>query len=214
MARTNPSVRGPSVEGKHNVSPFRCILLHIACSKSVPKRNDQQLDAKGVKEGDTTLGKVRIYPAVDGKRPEVTLHLNELDVELPKQALKPVNDYKFRFNSDVPKLRVFSEGDGGVEMQGIVEDSCILQPTRSKAYTNFQKSRNKIASIKTAVVKEMSYADERKQLNSKKRRIIHIKQERVSNKKMKKSNDSKVLTEKELRDAIFGEFVQLAAIGK
>ena len=148
---------------------------------------------------------MRIYPAVEGKRPEVTLHLNDLEVELPQNALKPVKDYKFRFNSDVPKLRIFSEGDGGVEMQGIVEDSCILQPTRSKEYTSFQKSRNRIASIKTAVVKEMSYADERKQVNSKKRRIIHIKQERVSNKRLKKATDSKVMSEKELREAIFGK---------
>mmetsp|Transcript_7502 Transcript_7502/g.9024 ORF Transcript_7502/g.9024 Transcript_7502/m.9024 type:complete len:274 (+) Transcript_7502:78-899(+) len=185
-----------------------------------------------VKEGDTLVGTIRVYSQQEGQPPRVSLHVNEEIVNKYKQQveaeaskvrdprkrqrkfIEPVKDYELGLVKEIPKTRIFSEGSGGVEMQGIISESFIAQPKLSKEYQSFAGSRSKSASTRTAVVKQLSWRDE-EALMHKKRRIIKIldpkKQQELKRQAALKAQAlpaNTVLTEDQLRNKIFELFAE------
>ena len=69
-------------------------------------------------------------------------------------------DFQFKISEGLSApMRVFSKGDGGVEMQGVVEHSFMMQPYQSSEYNQVIASRVKTAGTRTRVVREMDNWD-------------------------------------------------------
>mmetsp|Transcript_16479 Transcript_16479/g.20368 ORF Transcript_16479/g.20368 Transcript_16479/m.20368 type:complete len:276 (-) Transcript_16479:416-1243(-) len=187
-----------------------------------------------VKEGDTLVGTIRVYSQQEGQPPRVSLHVNDQVVQNYKQIceaevskekdprkrkakaryIQPVRDFELGLVDEVPKTRIFSEGSGGVEMQGIISEAFIAQPKFSKEYQNFAGNRTKSANTRTAVIQQLSWHDE-EALAHKKRRIIKIidpkrqqELERQATIKAKALPANTVLTEDQLRNKIFELFAE------
>mmetsp|Transcript_3939 Transcript_3939/g.8423 ORF Transcript_3939/g.8423 Transcript_3939/m.8423 type:complete len:256 (+) Transcript_3939:176-943(+) len=86
-----------------------------------------------VNDEDAQLGKLRIYHAQEGERPQITFHMTQGAVP-SKTALGTTTDFTLQFIDGKPNQRIFSKGDAGVDFQGVVEHSFLMQPLRSQAY--------------------------------------------------------------------------------
>ncbi|GBG28530.1 General transcription factor IIF subunit 2 [Hondaea fermentalgiana] len=125
-----------------------------------------------VDEEDAQLGKLRIYHAQEGdERPRITFHMAQEAVPI-NQALQITSDFNLQFIDGKPNMRIFSKGDAGVDFQGLVEHSFLMQPLRSEAYNEVVHKRVRQQTSKSRHTKEIDgWEIMRKQ---KKNRIVRM----------------------------------------
>lgn len=162
---------------------------------------------ESVTDTDAILGKIRIYNAKENEQPKVTLHLNP---DLAKSSSKKIvnKDYKLKnsFNKR-SQIRVFSEGSGGIEFQGQVESICTLQPELNKSYIESSGERISYEKSTRAMVKPMTFEDERSQRDKTFRRnyVFGISKQVEEDKETAKMG---AWSEGQLREALFKLFAE------
>uniref|UniRef100_A0A7S2W5A8 Transcription initiation factor IIF subunit beta n=1 Tax=Mucochytrium quahogii TaxID=96639 RepID=A0A7S2W5A8_9STRA len=151
---------------------------------------------------DAGLGKLRIHHGEDDK-PRITFHMATDGQDMSKIAT--ATDFNLQFSdSKSNNMRIFSKGDGGVEMQGVVEYSFFMQPLQSQEYENIVQKRTKVANTKARETKEMDAHDAIRLQN--KTRIVKMKDRDEESKRRKFADDSE--QEAFLREKIFELFAR------
>mmetsp|Transcript_9242 Transcript_9242/g.29441 ORF Transcript_9242/g.29441 Transcript_9242/m.29441 type:complete len:248 (+) Transcript_9242:225-968(+) len=119
----------------------------------VPPRIARLLDAKE-KDEEALVGKLRIHMSDDGKADGITFHLTGDASEAA--SLATTTDFNLKVNESLSgPMRVFSRGDGGVEIQGVVEHAFFMQPLQTAEYESMIQKRVRDDNQKTRVTKEM-----------------------------------------------------------
>ncbi|CAK9079765.1 Hypothetical protein SCF082_LOCUS38064 [Durusdinium trenchii] len=122
-------------------------------------------------------------------------------------VLETTTDFNLQFNDKRPDMRIFSQGDGGVEMQGTVEHAFFMQPLRSDRYEAAVQRRVRKGATRHRVTKEIDgYEALRTQ---KKSRVITLDEsEGLSESDAKRRKISAPTDDASMREALFELFAR------
>jgi len=85
----------------------------------------------------------------------LTFHVTPPEGETKKPAILG-NDFSLQFNKMTEKMNVFSRGDGGVKVEGAVEQRFFMQPLSTNNYKQAVASRASETSAHFGVIKEIN----------------------------------------------------------
>jgi len=165
---------------------------------------------ESISDRDVELGSVRIYPleegAAEGEKHRITFHL---DPSLGTSgSLGTSSDLDMRYNENDMIMRIFSKGDGGVDMQGLVEYNFVLQPMISQNYNQSVQKRVQQQTSKTRHTMEASdYEMSQQEKRSRVVKMDHINTQHLKRRKLDEDDEA------ELRAKIFRLFAKKDAEG-
>ncbi len=118
---------------------------------------------KVLENENALLGKIGVVATNNGKIEEITFHMDEkVANESNSSGLLTATDFNLKLirtpvneKDREPPFQIFSRGSGGVEMEGIVENSFNLQPLHSKLYDSAVKIRVSKDSERNLATKEV-----------------------------------------------------------